>query len=138
VGFVLFIFLVFYVVLLCVFTFWVLWCGVRYDFCITTMKTCVMSGHRYAQANTINVNKTWAHLQTTGCKDEGIINISMFVFWWGSCCSSIWFFMLSYYVSLLSDYSFGIFKLCKGSPNDHSCTQRLLPTLVLDLYMNAH
>ena len=27
-------------------------------------------GHHYAQANTNNVNKTWALLQTTGGKDE--------------------------------------------------------------------
>jgi len=31
-------------------------------------------GHRYAQANTNKVNKTWVLLQTTGGKDEsGII-----------------------------------------------------------------
>ena len=27
-------------------------------------------GHRYTEANTHNVNKTWALLQTTGGKDE--------------------------------------------------------------------
>ena len=27
-------------------------------------------GHRYTEANTHNVNKTWALLQTTGDKDE--------------------------------------------------------------------
>ena len=27
-------------------------------------------GHHYTQTNTINVNKTWALLQTTGGKDE--------------------------------------------------------------------
>jgi hypothetical protein len=30
--------------------------------------TCV--GHHYTQANTNNVNKSWAILQTTGSKDE--------------------------------------------------------------------
>ena len=32
----------------------------------------VCFGHHYAQANTNNVNKTWALLQTTGGKDEPI------------------------------------------------------------------
>jgi hypothetical protein len=27
-------------------------------------------GHHYTQANTTNINKTWALLQTTGGKDE--------------------------------------------------------------------
>ena len=31
-------------------------------------------GHHYPQANTNNVNKTWALLQTTGGKDEPTID----------------------------------------------------------------
>jgi hypothetical protein len=27
-------------------------------------------GHHYAQAHTNNINKTWALLQTTGCKEN--------------------------------------------------------------------
>ena len=33
-------------------------------------KNTIYVEHHYAQANTNNVNKTWALLQTTGCKDE--------------------------------------------------------------------
>ena len=35
--------------------------------------------HHYAQANTNNVNKTWALLQTTSGKDEPKINIDIVI-----------------------------------------------------------
>jgi hypothetical protein len=128
---VLLIFLVFCVLLLCVFTFCVSCC----DFRIQTMvgsslppvvckrahvlltlfvfnknkqkhnTMCV--GNHYPQANTNNVNKTWALLQTTGGKDEPTI----------VCmrksqhetqkaksdmrCQFLWLFMLCYHFSIL-------------------------------------
>jgi hypothetical protein len=38
-----------------------------------TKTICV--GHHYAQANTNNVNKTWAPIQTTGGKDDICIHV---------------------------------------------------------------
>ena len=35
-----------------------------------TKKNTICVGHHYAQANTNNINKTWALVQTTGGKDE--------------------------------------------------------------------